>query len=154
MDTWEVLCILSSFLWVGLFSGPWIALSDSFKTFHPKLFVGIVEHLSRSITPALTVVMPMAILSMIPLLIETSGTNSVAFGFNIAAFVLTALSLTVTVLFELPSVNEITAWNSSSVPENWRQRRDRWILVHKIRVFTGFGGLLSLVIAALTLRTI
>lgn len=148
-----MLCILSLSLWLGLFSGPWVALSRSFKTLHPKLFVGVVEHMSRSITPALTVLMPMAVLSMIPLLIESHGANSAAFGFNIAAFVLTTLSLTVAVLFELPSVNEITTWNSSSIPENWRQRRDRWIVIHKIRVFTGVGGLLSLVIAALTLRT-
>ena len=147
-----MLSILSSSLLVGLFSGTWIALSDSFKTFHPKLFVGIVEHMSRSITPALTVVMPMAILSMIPLLIETNGKNSVAFGFNIAAFVLTILSLTITVLFELPSVNEITAWNPSSVPDNWRQRRDRWIVIHKIRVFIGFGGLLLILLASLFLQ--
>jgi hypothetical protein len=69
MKTWELLCIVSSSLMVGLFSGPWNALNPSFKSFHPKLFVGIVSHMNQAIAPAMTVLMPISVLSMIPILI-------------------------------------------------------------------------------------
>jgi hypothetical protein len=55
----------------------------------------------------------------------------------------------VIVVFEVPVVNEVVAWTSSSIPENWQQRRDHWIVVHKIRVFTELASVLSLVISAL-----
>ena len=144
MKTWELLCIISSSLVAGLFSGPWIALSRSFKSFHPKLFLGIVSRMSQSIAPVMTILMPISVLSMIPILIGSYGSNSMAFGFNTAALALSVLSLIVVVIFEVPAVNEIVAWTSSSIPENWQHHRDRWIVVHMIRVFIGLASLLSL----------
>ena len=103
--------------------------------------------MNQTLAPAMTVLMPISALSMILILIGSRGAGSLVFGLNTAALALNVLSLIVVVVFEVPVVNEIVAWTSSSIPENWQQRRDHWIAVHKIRVFTGLASVLSLVIA-------
>ena len=105
--------------------------------------------MNRTIAPAVTVLMPISVLSLIPILIGSRGAGPVVFCLNTVALALNVLSLIIVVVFEVPVVNEIVAWTSSSIPENWQQRRDHWIAVHKTRVFTGLASLLSLVIAAL-----
>jgi len=147
MKTWELLCIISSSLVAILFSGPWIVLSRSFKSFQPKLFLGIVSHMSQSIAPAMTVLMPISMFSMIAVLIGSYASNSLVFGLNTAALALNVLSLVAGAFFEVPAVDEIVSWASSSIPENWQHRRDRWIAIHKIRVFAGLASLLSLIAA-------
>jgi uncharacterized membrane protein len=151
MNTWELLCVVSSSLVVGLFSGPWVALRRSFKSFHPKLVLEIVSRMGQSMSPSMTILTPITVLSMIILLIESLGANQFAWILNAGSLVLTILSLVVAIVFEVPIVNEIAAWASSSIPENWKRRRDYWIAIHKIRVFAGFGSLISL-IAALVFR--
>jgi hypothetical protein len=149
MKTWELVCIISSSLVAALFGGPWVAFSPSFKSFHPKLFLGIVTHLSQNLAPAITVLMPLSVLSMIPLLIDSHGSNVLTFDLNLVAFVLSIGSLLVAALFEVPVVNEIAAWTSSSIPDDWQRQRDRWLTIHQIRVVVGLASLLALILAAL-----
>jgi hypothetical protein len=149
MKTWELLCIVSSSLVLALFHSPWVALSRSFKSTSPEMFLGIVSRMSQNMAPALIVLMPISLLSMIPILLYSHASNTVAFGFDLTALALNLLSLVVTVIFEVPIVTEVIAWTSSSLPTDWQQRRDRWIVVHMIRVLAGVVSLLSLIIAAL-----
>lgn len=151
MKTWELLCIISSSLVAILFLGPWIVLSRSFKSFQPKLFLGIVSHMSQSMAPAMTVLMPISMFSMIAVLIGSYASNSLVFGLNTAALALNVLSLAAGAFFEVPAVDEIVSWTSSSIPENWQHRRDRWIAIHKISVFAGLASLLWL-FAAMILK--
>jgi hypothetical protein len=149
MKLWEMVCIVSSLVVVGLFSGPRIALSRSFKTFHPKLFLGIISHMNQTMAPVLTVFMPVSVLAMIPILADSHGSNSLAFGLSAASLALNLLALIVVVTFELPLVSEIAAWTTSSIPEDWHQHRDKWQLAHVVRVITGVLSLLLLVAASL-----
>jgi hypothetical protein len=149
MKTWELLSVISSLLVAGLFYGPWVVLSRSFKSFPPETFLEIVNRMSQGIAPVMIVLMPTSLLSMVPILLYSHVSNSVAFGLDATAFVLNLLSLIVTVVFEIPIVSEMVTWTSSSLPKNGQQRRDRWITVHMIRVFAGMASLLSLIIAAL-----
>lgn len=132
---------------VGLFSGPWIALGRPIQFFHAKLVIAIVSGVGQSMSPALIVLIPMKVLSTIALVIESRGGDQIAWSFNAAGFVRTILSLFIAVVFEVPVVDEITGWASSSTPENGKQRRDHWIVMHRIRVFAEVGSLLSLVVA-------
>jgi hypothetical protein len=119
MKTWEVLSILSSLLVVALFSGPWIALRRSFKTLHPKLFLGIVNHMSERMTPAMTVFMPASMLSMTAMAMTSYGVDTLVFRFTSIALALNLFSLVVVLAFEIPIVSEIAVWTSSSLPKNW-----------------------------------
>jgi hypothetical protein len=62
---------------------------------------------------------------------------------------LNLLSIIVVVVFEIPLIHEITEWTASSIPEDWRRHRDRWQMVHLLRVLFGFASFLSLVVASL-----
>ena len=149
MRTWEILCIVSSALVAGLFSGPWTALSRSFRTYHSMLFHGIVAHMCEGMTPAITVLMPISVLSMIPLLIGSYANHSVSFAFDAAALVLNLASIFIAVGFELRIVNGIAAWSATAIPKDWEASRERWLTVHRLRVFTGLASLLSLIVATL-----
>jgi hypothetical protein len=147
MKAWELLCIVSLSVVVGRFSGPRIALNRSFKTLHPKLVSGIVSYMDQTMAPVLTVLMPVSVLATVPILIDSYSTNSFLFGLNTASLILNLLSIVFVVVFEIPLVHEITGWTASSVPEDWQRRRDRWQMVHLLRVLFSFASLLSLVVA-------
>jgi hypothetical protein len=152
MRIWEVLGILSSSLVAGLFSGPWIALSRSFRTLHPKLFLGIVSHMDQNLAPAMTVLMPASMFSMIAIAIGSYGSSSIAFGLDAAALTLNFLWLVIVVCLEVPAVGEIASWTPSAIPDNWPERRDRWVAIHRVRVSAGLGSLILLVGAAICLE--
>lgn len=150
IKTWEILCIISTTLVIG-FSGPWAVMGRSFRSFHPKLFLGIIQYRSETMAPAMTILMPISVLSIVPLLIDSHGVSPTAFRLNLAALLLSILSAVVAVTLEVPIVNEIVTWTPSFIPKNWELRRDRWITVHTVRNAAGIASLLSLVLAALIL---
>lgn len=71
MKTWELISIVLSALTVGMFHGPWIALSRSMKTFSPKFFLEIVDRMNSNMAPVMTVLMPGTMLAIIPALAGT-----------------------------------------------------------------------------------
>ena len=71
------------------------------------------------------------------------------FYLHAAALLLFLLALLVTVVVEVPIVQQIVAWTPSTIPGNWRQLRDRWMRFHVIRVVAGIGSLVLLLVAAL-----
>ena len=73
MKTWELISIVSSALMAGMFYGPWAALSRSMSTFTPEVFLAIVDRMNRNMAPVMTVLMPAALLAMIPVLIGSYG---------------------------------------------------------------------------------
>jgi hypothetical protein len=150
IKSWEIFCIVSTTLVIGL-SGPWLVLSKTFRSFHPKLFMGIIQYRSQSMAPAMTILMPISVLSVVPLLIDSHGVNATAFRLDVAALTGSILSAIVAVAFEIPIVNEIVTWTPSAIPANWENRRDRWIALHTIRNAAGLVSLLSLVLAAIIL---
>jgi hypothetical protein len=152
MKTWELLSIVSSSLVVVLFSGPWIALRRSFKTLHPKLFLGIVNHMSERMTPAMTVLAPISVLSMIAMAMDSYRANTFAFRLTALGLLLNFLSLIVVLAFEIPLVIEVSGWKSSSIPKDWESRRDRWVGIHKLRVFAAVASFLLVVAATLIIR--
>jgi uncharacterized membrane protein len=149
MKTWELISVICSALVAGMFYGPWAALSRSMKTFTPEVFLAIVDRMNRNMAPVMTVLMPAALLAMIPVLLGSYGTRPRIFSFYAAAFVLFLIAVGVTVSVELPIVKEIVTWTVATLPADWQQRRDRWVRVHVIRVVAGLASLVLLVIAAI-----
>ena len=149
MKTWELASIVCSALVAGMFYGPWAALSRSMRTFAPEVFLAIVDRMNRNMAPVMTVLMPAALLAMIPVLIASYGTYPKVFSLYAAAFILFIVALAVTVLVEVPIVKEIATWTVATLPANWQQVRDRWVRFHVIRVVAGLASLVLLLIAAI-----
>jgi uncharacterized membrane protein len=149
MKTWELISIVCSALMAGMFYGPWAALSRSMRTFTPEVFLAIVDRMNRNMAPVMTVLMPATLMAMIPVLLGSFRTHPQIFSFYGAAFVLFLVATAVTVLVELPLVNEMVSWKAASLPANWQQVRDRWVRFHVIRVVAGMVSLLLLLIAVI-----
>jgi uncharacterized membrane protein len=149
MKTWELISIVLSALVAGMFHGPWVALSRSMRTFSPEVFLAIVDRMNRNMAPVMTVLMPAALLSIIPVLFLSYHEQPLTFYLSATAFALFIVALLVTVFVEVPIVEEIVTWTTSTLPLNWQQRRDRWTRFHIIRVIAGLASLVLLVVGAI-----
>jgi uncharacterized membrane protein len=124
-------------------------LSRSMKTFAPEVFLAIVDRMNSNMAPVMTVLMPGTMLSIIPVLLLSYHERSMVFYLSAAALLLFLVALLVTVVVEVPIVQQIVTWTPSTLPENWRQLRDRWMRFHVIRVIAGVASLIFLVVAAI-----
>jgi uncharacterized membrane protein len=149
MKTWELISIVLSALTAGMFHGPWIALSRSMKTFSPEVFLEIVDRMNRNMAPVMTVLMPGTMLSIIPVMLLSFRPRPMVFYLSSAALLLFLIALLVTVVVEVPIVQEIVTWTPSTIPGNWQQLRDRWMRFHVLRVIAGIASLIFLVVAAI-----
>jgi uncharacterized membrane protein len=149
MKTWELTSIVLSALVAGMFHGPWVALSRSMRTFTPEVFLAIVGRMNRNMAPVMTVLMPAAMLSIFPILYLSYRIAPLTFYLSVAALALFLIALLVTILVEVPIVEEIVTWTVPTLPANWQQLRDRWMRFHIIRVVAGLTSLVLLVVGAI-----
>jgi uncharacterized membrane protein len=145
----ELISILFSALVMGVFWGPWLALTRSISTFRPEVFLDIVHRMSRNIGPVMTGLMPVALLTMVPVLFFSYSGHPLTFYFTLTALVLFLIALLVTMLIEVPIVTQMMAWTAATLPDNWQQLRDRWASFHIIRIVAAIAGLALLVAGAL-----
>jgi uncharacterized membrane protein len=141
--------ILFCALLFGAFWGPWLALSRSMATFSPRVFLAITHCMDRNLGTIMSILMPVALLSIVPVLILSFGVSPVSFVLAAAALALFVMTLIVTMLVEVPIVTRIRAWNEDALPADWATQRDRWVSFHLFRVIGGFAGLALLLAAAL-----
>jgi hypothetical protein len=146
-----MLAIVLAALVVGVFWGPWLALTRSIGTLAPETFLVIVHRLDRNLGRAMTALFPLALASLIPVLVLTIR-QPVSFLLELGAFVLLVLTLVVTAAVEVPIVTQIRGWTESTMPVGWEQRRDRWVSFHLLRVIPGIIALGLLVGGALWQR--
>jgi uncharacterized membrane protein len=146
---WEVLSILLSALVGGMFWGPWVGLSRSMATFRPEVFLAIGHRMINNFGVAMPIVMPAALLSTVPVMLLSYGGRPKTFYPTLAGFGLFLIALPVTVLIEVPIVNQIKTWTATTLPGNWQQLRDRWERFHVVRVVAAVAGLAFLVAGAI-----
>jgi uncharacterized membrane protein len=130
----------------GMYWGPWLALTRSIATFEPDVFLAIVQRLNRNMVPLMTVLLPFALLSTLPVLFLEYGVRPRAFYLTLTGLFLFIVTLLVTVLVEVPIVKQIVTWTASTLPDDWRQLRDRWSGFHYARIGPSFAGLLLILI--------
>lgn len=145
----QFVSILLSALVAGVFWGPWLALSRSLSTFGPDIYLAIVHRLGRNLGPIMTFLLPLSLLSMLPVLFLSYGHRPVAFFLTLAGFTLFLVALLVTMLVEVPLVQQMDAWTVATLPDNWHALRDRWGAFHVVRVVSGLAGLCCLVAGAI-----
>ena len=119
------------------------------KTFSPEFFLEIVDRMNRNMAPVMTVLMPCTMLSIIPVMLFSYRQQPMVFYLSAVALLLFLIALLVTVVIEVPIVQQIVTWTPSTLPENWQQLRDRWMRFHVLRVFAGLASLIFLLVAAI-----
>jgi len=145
----ELVSVMLSALVVGVFWGPWLALSRSMASFEAAVFLAIAHRMNRNLATPMTVLMPLALASIVPVLFLSYGKPGPGFYLALVALALLAVALLVTVAVEVPVVKQIATWTVSTLPDNWQQLRDRWVSFHIVRVVSGIAGFAFLVAAAI-----
>jgi uncharacterized membrane protein len=144
----DILSIMLAALVMGVFWGPWLALTRSIDTFPPEVFLVIVHRLDKNLGGVMSVLFPVTLVSMVPVIVLSFGRPE-SFALEVAGFVFLVLALVVTAAIEVPIVKQIRGWTDSTMPPNWAQLRDRWVSFHLLRVLPGILGLSLLVAGAL-----
>ena len=145
----ELTSIILSTLVAGIFFGPWLALSGSVTNFKPEVWLAIVNRFNSNLFPVMSVLMPGALLSIVPVLLITYRGQRTTFFLNTVALILSAVALLVTVLFQMPLVKQMRAWTVATLPHNWEEIRDRWEAYHAVRVVASVAGLVLMLTAAI-----
>ena len=105
--------------------------------------------MNRNMAPVMTVLMPGTMLSIVPVLLSSYRQLQMVFYLNAVALLLFLIALLVTVVIEVPIVQQIVTWTPSTLPGNWQQLRDRWMRFHVVRVIAGIASLIFLLVAAI-----
>ena len=140
LKTLELISILIAVFVGGMFWGPWLALTRSMNTFAPDLLVAIVQRMNRNMSAVMSPMLPIAIVSTIPVMMAAGSAQPLIFATALAAFGLFALVLLVTVLIEVPIVKQVATWTEATLPDDWRRLRDRWGAFHIVRVAAAGAG--------------
>lgn len=126
---------------------------DSSEPVHGHFQAG---SLSRDLNPddskigtVVTILMPAAMLSILPVLFISYNERRTMFYLTLAGFAMFIVALLVTVLVEVPIVKQIMTWTATTLPANWQQLRNRWGRFHVVRVVASIGGLALLVMGAI-----
>jgi uncharacterized membrane protein len=143
----EVLSILLTALVVGVYWGPWLALTRSIRTFAPDVFLAVVHRMDRNLGTNMTVLVPLTLLSIVAVSVLSLGHTAV-FALSLIALLLMVVTLVVTVAIEVPIVARVRVWTKpGDMPTDWQQQRDRWVSFHLARVLPGIAALACLVVA-------
>ena len=145
----EFVSIFLSAVVGGMYWGPWLALTRSINTFKPEVFLDVVDRLNGNMAGLMTVLTPVGLLSIVPLLFLSYRGRPTTFYLNLAGFILFVIALLVTVMIEVPIVKQMAGWTIATLPGNWTQLRDRWSSFHIVRVVAGIGGVALLVAGAI-----
>ena len=149
LKVWELISIILSTLVAGIFFGPWVALSGTAGGFKPEVWLAIVNRFNSNLFPVMSVLMPGALLSIVPVLYLTYNGQRSTFFLNAIAVLLSAVAILVTVLFQMPLVKQMRSWTVATLPHNWEQIRDRWEAFHAVRVVASVAGLVMMLTAAI-----
>lgn len=149
LNCFELVNIVLSALVGGMYWGPWLALSRSLNTFEPDVFLAITQRLNQNMAGLMTYLTPLGLLSTLPTLYLSFGSQPTTFWLTLAGFMGFLTALIVTIWIEVPIVRQIVSGSPSALPANWTRLRDRWMNVHWIRVVGGLVGLALLVAGAI-----
>ena len=145
----ELVSITLSALVMGVFWGPWLGIHRSSHTFGTDLYLEIGRRMGQNIGPVMTVLMPVSLLSMLPVLVLSYGVQPQTFYLTLVGVALFVTALLVTMIVEVPIANQIAVWTPATLPSDWQRLRDRWGRFHVVRVIVSVAGLMLLVSGAI-----
>jgi uncharacterized membrane protein len=149
VNTFEVIsAVLLAFVG-GMYWGPWLALTRSMAIFEPEVFLPVLKRLNRNMAPIMTAMLPLSLVSTVPGLVLTFSKHPETFYLTLAALILFAVTLLVTMLIEVPIVRSLDVETVAAMPDDWQRRRDRWGTFHLLRIVPAIVGLTLLLVGAI-----
>lgn len=145
----ELISILFLTFVSGMYWGPWLAVSRSFAAFEPPVLLPVVSRMGHNIGSLMTILVPAALLSVIPVLVLSFHRHPITFFLASTSLILFIITLVVTMLVEVPIVTQMTTWTTSTLPSNWQHLRDRWGAFHLLRVVPSVIGLMLMLVGAI-----
>ena len=145
----QLVGILLVTLVVGVYWGPWVALTRTIARLDVEIFLPLVKQLNANLAGLMTVLVPLALLGQAGMLLVDFGRGALPFTLAAIALLLFIVTVAVTVLTEVPIVKHVVTWEVETVPTNWRELRDRWVSFHLLRVIPGVVALGLYVVAAI-----
>ena len=124
----------------GVFWGPWFGLHRSLEVFSAAELIHITKAIAQNLAVPMRFIMPACIAFMVLSAWFYPNKKSGEFYATVAAITFIIIALVITVLVEVPIVNQIKDWTVTSVPSDWESIRDRWVFFHGVRTFTALVG--------------
>ena len=136
----EFVSIMLAATVMGMFLGPWTALTRTVNRLEPVAFLPVLHQLSQNMAQVMTALMPFSLVVLLLVMFLTFG-RGVTFYAYLIAFLLFLIALIVTTAIEVPLVKQMEKWNASAMPPAWQKTRDRWMSFHVVRILCGLIGL-------------
>jgi hypothetical protein len=122
----------------GTMTGNEIAVAAFFHPRISRLEDAVHVRAAQTLASALGAVMPfwygLTFLLSLAVAFVAHPMWSTAWWLALASAALFAIMIVYTVLLPAPLNNQIARWQPSSAPANWRELRQRWDMLHAIRV--------------------
>ena len=134
----------------GMFWGPWVGLAGLSQPLSPRSFsqLGIAWPRLSPRSCQILILPAALLLAIVPVLLLARNVRPELFNLFLAGQSLFVLALLVTLVVEVPIVNQIRTWTPAALPANWQQLRNRWAAFHVVRVVAAITGLALLVTGA------
>jgi hypothetical protein len=129
----------------GVFWGTWFALSRSITQITPATFLETGQQIIRNLAGPMRVLMPVTMLSALPVLWWLPRKRSAAFALTASALLLLIVATVITVGVEVPIDNQIKVWSVETLPANWQAIRERWEWFHGLRTLVSVVSLALIV---------
>lgn len=134
----------------GIFWGPWFSLHRSLSVFNSSEFIHIVKTMAANLSVPMRILMPLCIFFLAVSAWFYPSANATGLYFNLMALVLTLAALLITILIEVPIVNQILKWTVDNVPAEWEHVRDKWLRFHVVRTFLSLASFAFLTLSILS----
>jgi anthrone oxygenase-like protein len=135
---------------VGVFWGTWFSLSRSMSSITPSTFLEVGHTMIDNLGGAMAVLMPMTLISALPVLFMLYRLHRRAsFSLIIVGVALLVVALVITLSVNVPIDYAINRWTVDTLPSDWTSIRNRWEVYHAARTFVslaGFGSALAAVL--------
>ena len=137
----QLIALLFLVMVTGVFWGPWLGLHRTLSVFSQAELIHIVQVLAQNLAGPMQVIMSASVLLLTIAAWLYPDKKQKEFYFNIISILLVIASVLISVLIELPIVDEMKTWTLATIPPHWEAMRDRWVFYHVIRLLIAFAGL-------------
>lgn len=151
VDIFQFVAIVLTALSMSVHFGTWLTEAPMRETTSGAVFTEIQKGRDRVAARAMPVLENAAIL-MVAVCVFLSRTDLLAFVLSLAALVLIAADMAVTLTCNVPINKQVQSWNASAPPSGWAELRDRWERFHTIRTALIVSGFILLTASVVFFR--
>lgn len=144
IEIFQFVAVILTSLSMGVHFGTWLTEAPLRETRSGALFTEVQQGRDRVAARIMPILGNAAILSVAVCVVLVRAVPG-AFVLSLAALVLIAGDMAVTVLGNVPINKQVQSWNVSAPPPEWAKHRDRWEKLHTLRTLLIVSGFVLLV---------